>query len=162
MKKTFTIIALLNFIFCFSQNDDSETGIIGGLQSLTISYDGYESESLDGWFVGFYNNVYVSEHWGGQAEINFTQFDDWWGLQLNTFPKYYFSETFPLNLQAGLQLEWYSSKNVEEMDNEWKFYYGFGAGLDFGRWLIQVRYIRELFYGSYGFNQLVGGIGFSF
>lgn len=165
-KSICKIAIIVSFLFQFqglsAQDDDSESGIIGGIQSLTISADGYESDTLDGWYVGFYSDTYFSEHWGGQAEFNYTQFDDWWGLQLNSFPKYYFSENFPLNLQVGLQLEYYSSKQVEEMDGEWKFYYGYGVGLDLGRWLLQVRYINELFYGDYQFKQIVGGIGFSF
>ena len=162
MKNFFLTIAIALFtLLSFSQNDDSETGLIFGLTQFTVGDISFDDANQNGWFVGIYSDLYSSEHWGGQGEFNYIQQQEWWGLQLGSFQKYYFSENFPLNLQAGLQLDYYSSKRYKDLDGDWKFYYGLGVGLDFGRWLLQARYVDELF-GSTDFKYTSVGVGYSF
>lgn len=160
MKKTITLVFVLAlYQNCFCQSNDSESGIIAGVQRFTVGDVPFTSSSPSGWFVGIYSDIYSNEHWSGQGEFNFTQQDGWWGLQLASFQKYYINERFPLNLQIGLQLDHYTSKKYKFINDDWKFYYGYGLGADLGDWLLQVRYIDELF-GSTDFKFLSIGIGY--
>lgn len=128
MKNIYLLAIFLSINFTsFSQ---SESGIIGGYTSI---------EESDGWFVGAFFDVVLSEHLDLYFEVNYLGLDGVSGFQIPVYLKYYPSGKFPFFLQAGAQ--WDKLTDKDNSSNKVALYSAsYGLGVDIGtRWSIQLR-----------------------